>query len=92
VHGGGPSAGLALLAIFVLEESEGSMLGSDEERPAKSHWFVLEVMIVVFGRPAHVHVLPVENVWSAAIYLLRSLLLSSDIGVCQSVLAGDEVD
>jgi hypothetical protein len=92
VHGGGPSAGLALLAIFVLEVSEGSILGRDEDRPAKSHWFVLEVMIVAFGCPAHVHVPSVEIVWSAATYLLRSLLLSSDIGVCQSVLSGGEVD
>jgi hypothetical protein len=58
VHGGGPSAGLALLAIFVLEESEGSMLGRDDERPAKSHWFVLEVMIVVLVWFGHMHVLP----------------------------------
>jgi hypothetical protein len=47
VHGGGPSAGLALLAIFVLEVSEGSMLGRDEDRPAKSHWLVVEAMILV---------------------------------------------
>lgn len=34
VHGGGPSAGFELLAIFVLGASEGSMLGIEEERPA----------------------------------------------------------
>lgn len=46
MHGGGPSAGLELLAIFVLGEAEGSILGSEEDRPAKSQSFVIVDMVV----------------------------------------------
>ena len=45
MHGGGPSSGFELLAIFVLGAAEGSMLGREEERPAKSHSFVVEDMV-----------------------------------------------
>lgn len=49
VHGGGPSAGFELLAIFVLGEADGSMLGREAARPAKSHGFPVEVMVVASG-------------------------------------------
>lgn len=48
MHGGGPSAGFELLAIFVLGEAEGSMLGREEDRPAKSQSLVGDDMIVQF--------------------------------------------
>lgn len=48
VQGGGPSAGFEDLAILVLGASEGSMLGREEERPAKSHSFDVEDMVVLF--------------------------------------------
>jgi len=46
MHGGGPSAGFELLAIFVLGAAEGSILGSEEEGPAKSHAFAVEDMVM----------------------------------------------
>ena len=47
MHGGGPSAGFEDLAILVLGAAEGSMFGREEERPAKSHSFGAEVMVVL---------------------------------------------